>query len=64
MIKGIHFKFEQNPDLLAKLLATGDAKLVEDSDVDMYWGGSLPGSKNVLGKMLMQFREGKRKMLA
>jgi hypothetical protein len=44
-------------------LDTGDKKLVEDSDVDMYWGGSLPGSKNVLGEMLMGIREEKRRML-
>jgi predicted NAD-dependent protein-ADP-ribosyltransferase YbiA (DUF1768 family) len=40
-----------------KLIETGDAKLVEDSDVDKYWGGWLEGSENMLGKLLMELRD-------
>lgn len=49
-------KFTQYPDLKEKLLATGDALLIEDSPKDMYWGGALDGSKNRLGELLMELR--------
>ena len=61
-------KFEQNPDLLAKLLDTGDAILAEASPRDGIWGIGLdataasgvspeawPG-RNLLGKILMDLR--------
>ena len=61
-------KFEQNPDLLAKLLDTGDAILAEASPKDDIWGIGLdaaaaagvspeawPG-QNLLGKILMDLR--------
>ena len=31
--------------------------MIEDSPVDMFWGGALPGSKNYLGKLLMKLRD-------
>ena len=39
------------------LISTGKAKLIEDSHRDMYWGGALPGSKNMLGVLLMELRD-------
>ena len=57
-------KFEQNPELCEKLLATGDAELVEGNTWhDNYWGDcscerckNTPG-KNMLGKTLMMIRQ-------
>ena len=40
-----------------KLKETDMAKLVEDSAVDKYWGGYIEGSKNMLGLMLMEYRD-------
>lgn len=62
-------KFEQNPDLLKKLLATGDVLLAEANNFDKYWGCGLKASdatikdpqkwrgKNVLGTILMNIRD-------
>jgi predicted NAD-dependent protein-ADP-ribosyltransferase YbiA (DUF1768 family) len=57
MKRGLVYKFSQNPDLLKRLLETGDAKLVEDSNKDPYWGGVLPDSKNRLGALLKELRD-------
>lgn len=48
-------KFTQNPDLLTKLLDTGDAELIEGNTwgVDLYRGIG----ENHLGKILMRVRE-------
>ena len=61
-------KFEQNPELMEKLLATGDALLAEASPKDTIWGIGLdaaaaaetdpdqwPG-QNLMGKILMELR--------
>ncbi len=58
-------KFTQNPDLLDKLLSTGDAELVEGNTWgDRVWGVCNGVGENNLGKILMrlrqEFREGKR----
>ncbi len=65
---GNRAKYEQNPDLKAKLLATGDAILAEASPKDKIWGIGLdaesagktdvsawPG-QNLLGRALMELR--------
>ena len=44
-----------NPELRAKLRATGDATLVEGGD--KFWGVSGGSGENRLGKILMQIRE-------
>lgn len=50
-------KFSQNPDLLEKLLATGDAELVEGNTWgDTVWGVCKGVGENNLGKTLMRVR--------
>lgn len=61
-------KYEQNPDLMAKLLETGEAILAEASPSDTIWGIGLDAAKaaetnpsewpgqNLLGKILMGLR--------
>lgn len=53
-------KFDQNPDLKYKLLATGDAYLVEHNSVagrDKYWSDNKDGTgQNKLGQLLMELR--------
>lgn len=56
MLTGLRAKFEKE-NMRIMLLWTGDATLIEDSPTDMYWGGSLPASQNMLGKLLMQVRK-------
>jgi N-glycosidase YbiA len=51
-------KFLQHSDLRAKLMATGEEELVEDSPIDYYWGCGKNGTgQNMLGKTLMRVRE-------
>ena len=50
-------KFVQNKDLTKKLLATGDAELIEGNWWgDRYWGVCEGTGKNMLGKILMEVR--------
>ena len=61
-------KYEQNPDLMARLLSTGNAILAEASPKDNIWGIGLDASaasemnpsewpgQNLLGKILMELR--------
>jgi len=58
MRKALAAKFTQHSDLREILLGTGDAKLVEHTTNDSYWGDGGDGSgKNRLGALLMQLRE-------
>ena len=57
MKKAQIFKFSQNKDLLDRLVLTGKAKLVEESEEDLFWGGLLEGSKNMLGVIMMELRD-------
>ena len=51
-------KFTQHEELRTLLLSTGDAKLVEHTENDAYWGDGGDGSgKNWLGRILMEVRE-------
>lgn len=55
----VRAKFSQNPELLEKLLATGDAELVEGNRWhDQYWGFDLLKGvgENHLGMILMRIR--------
>ena len=56
METGLRAKFKDQA-LRIRLLQTGDAFIYEDSLIDRYWGGSLPDSKNHLGKLIMKIRE-------
>lgn len=50
-------KYDQNPDLRALLLATGDAELVEDSPREPFWGTGQDGQGlNWAGRVLMEIR--------
>lgn len=50
-------KFAQNPGLAQKLLATGNAELIEGNYWhDHYWGICNGTGQNKLGKILMQIR--------
>jgi ribA/ribD-fused uncharacterized protein len=67
MLRVVRHKFQQNSDLGRRLLATGDAELVERNQWhDCFWGRcdcpqhKLTGTNN-LGKILMQVRAELRK---
>lgn len=50
-------KFAQHTDIKAKLLNTGDAVLIEESNTDAFWGIGKKGvGKNMLGVLLMELR--------
>lgn len=58
MLDALRAKFTQHEELKAVLLGTGDAKLVEHTANDSYWGDGGDGSgKNRLGHLLMQVRD-------
>jgi ribA/ribD-fused uncharacterized protein len=57
-------KFLQNPELRDKLLATGNATLVEEnSHGDVFWGACNGQGENHLGRILMATRDALRVML-
>lgn len=61
MRRAVLAKFTQHEDIKDVLLATGDAKLVEHTEKDAYWGDGGDGSgKNRLGHILMEVREALR----
>jgi ribA/ribD-fused uncharacterized protein len=58
MLEAVRAKFTQHDDLKTILLGTGDARIVEHTTNDAYWGDGGDGSgKNRLGQILMQVRE-------
>lgn len=58
MREALYAKFTQHSDLKEKLLATGDAVLVEYTRNDSYWGDGGDGSgRNMLGKLLLELRD-------
>ncbi|RKG89489.1 NADAR family protein [Corallococcus terminator] len=62
MREALQAKFTQHEDLARLLQATGDAKLVEHTENDDYWGDGGDGSGgNMLGRLLMELRESSRK---
>jgi hypothetical protein len=65
MRKAVQAKFTQHADLTALLLATGDAKLVEHTPNDEFWGDAGDGSgRNMLGRILMDLRAALREEAA
>lgn len=58
MRQAITAKFTQHPELQVRLLSTGDARIVEHTENDDYWGDGGDGrGKNMLGRLLMELRE-------
>jgi ribA/ribD-fused uncharacterized protein len=58
MLEAVRTKFAQHADLRAMLQSTGDARIVEHTTNDSYWGDGGDGSgKNRLGEILIQVRE-------
>lgn len=57
MRNAVRAKFEQHPTLADLLRATREAKLIEHTENDNYWGDGGDGSgKNMLGRLLMEIR--------
>ena len=57
MRKGDWAKFSQNRQLAERLLATGQAKLIEDSSSEPFWGTGRDGlGLNWAGRVLMEVR--------
>ena len=53
----VEAKFRQHDDLGERLLATGEATIVEHTENDEFWGDGGDGSgRNELGKILMAVR--------
>ena len=64
MTEIVRAKFDQNPDLAEKLLATGDVYLEEGNDWgDRTWGTVNGVGANLLGQILMQIRAEKQQEL-
>lgn len=58
MTKAVLAKFSQHEELRTALLDTGDAKLIEHTENDSYWGDGGDGSgRNMLGQVLMRVRD-------
>ena len=58
MYDAVYFKFKQNEDILRKLLDTGNAKLVEATVKENYWGcGPNNDGQNNYGKILVRVRK-------
>jgi N-glycosidase YbiA len=57
MREAVLAKFEQHEQLRELLLSSGEAKLVEHTENDDYWGDGGDGSgRNMLGQILMDVR--------
>ena len=58
MYDAVKAKFTQHKELKELLLSTENAKLIEHTENDSYWGDGGNGKgKNKLGKILMKVRE-------
>jgi ribA/ribD-fused uncharacterized protein len=58
MTAAVRAKFNQNQDLKEKLLATGNAIIIEGNQWgDTYWGVCGNTGENHLGKIIMKIRE-------
>ena len=62
MREAVRAKFVQHAEIREILLSTGDAKIIEHTENDDYWGDGGNGSgKNKLGQILMEIRTELRK---
>ena len=58
MFDAVYYKFKQNKDILQKLLDTGDAKIIEATVKENYWGcGPNNDGQNNYEKILIKVRE-------
>jgi ribA/ribD-fused uncharacterized protein len=58
MYEAVKAKFTQHSELMQLLLDTQNAKIIEHTENDDYWGDAGDGTgKNMLGKILMKVRE-------
>jgi ribA/ribD-fused uncharacterized protein len=58
MREAVEAKFRQHEDLRTLLLETGNARLIEHTENDDFWGDGGDGSgRNELGRILMAVRE-------
>lgn len=58
MFEAVRAKFMQHPELGQMLRDTGNAKIIEHTENDAYWGDGGDGKgKNKLGKILIKVRE-------
>lgn len=58
MLRAVLQKFRTHADIKEILLSTGEAKLVEKTTSDYYWGCGTEGTgNNMLGIILMEVRE-------
>lgn len=65
MRKAVRAKFTQHDDIRRILQSTGEARIVEHTENDSYWGDGGDGSgKNMLGQILMEIREDLRDKIA
>ena len=57
MFDAVLFKFKANPEILEKLLSTGDEEIVEETVKENYWGcGPLKDGQNNYGKIVVKVR--------
>lgn len=58
MLKAVLAKFRSNKDILQKLIDTGEEEIIENTDIDYYWGcGEDKTGRNEFGKILVKVRE-------
>ena len=58
MRQAVEAKFTQHAQLTRLLLDTGEARLIEHTEQDDYWGDGGDGhGRNMLGRILMEVRE-------
>lgn len=58
MRNAVRAKFTQHEDIREVLLGTGDARIVEHTARDAFWGDGGDGrGRNMLGRVLMEVRE-------
>lgn len=58
MLEGVLLKFRAHPDILQKLLDTGNEEIVEETTKEFYWGcGPDRKGQNNYGKILTKARE-------